>query len=153
MVIRVELFIHKLSQTNVNWHYMITHGWLCSGCLLSGRACGWIARMYFTMAIELGLVSRNYPFGHSKPKNPAFDVLTFHPDCFVQIFLLSESEFLAIFTNTTTAHFSTKVESNKWNFQTKFVDLWPIILKVGFLQNFLSLFLIFLPNYTTIEHS
>ena len=35
MVIRVELFTHKPSETNTNWHCMVTHARLCHMCLLS----------------------------------------------------------------------------------------------------------------------
>ena len=35
MVIRVELFTHKPSQTNTNWHCMVTHARLCYRRLLS----------------------------------------------------------------------------------------------------------------------
>ena len=45
MVIGVKIFIHKPCETNANWHCMVTHGRLCYSCLLSGRACGWIAQL------------------------------------------------------------------------------------------------------------
>ena len=35
MVVRVELFTHKPSETNTNWHCMVTHAWLCLRWLLS----------------------------------------------------------------------------------------------------------------------
>ena len=35
MVIRVELFTHKPSETNTNWHCMVTHARLCYRWLLS----------------------------------------------------------------------------------------------------------------------
>ena len=46
MVIRVDLFTHKPSETNTNWHGMVTHARVCYRWLLSNRACGWIARLY-----------------------------------------------------------------------------------------------------------
>ena len=35
MVIRVEQFTHRPSETNTNWHCLVTHVRLCSRCLLS----------------------------------------------------------------------------------------------------------------------
>ena len=62
MVIRAELFIHKPCQRNANWYCIATHTWLCYICLLSCRACGWIAGIaLITMAIGPGSGSRYYP--------------------------------------------------------------------------------------------
>ena len=44
MVIRVELFTHKPSETNTNWHCMVTHAHLLQVSPVC-RACGWIARL------------------------------------------------------------------------------------------------------------
>ena len=40
MVIRVELFIHKPSETNANWHCMVTTAQPCCRCLLSVELVG-----------------------------------------------------------------------------------------------------------------
>ena len=61
MVIWVELFLHKPHESNANWHCTVAHGRLCYSCLLSGRACGWIALLLTTMAIGPGLVFEKLP--------------------------------------------------------------------------------------------